>query len=173
MSKRKYTLFALSFLICFCCQGQESNYRAHVGAGLIDVVHVGIARRFGRVDVGPQFGYLKHDLGRVVTAGISGSYAIRHSSKFSGEPTLFIKQLLNYAHDKSTHMAQWRWLVTESSIGRNFYIGKHFGVSAEGGFFVTLYQKEETFYHEYLLAPPADDYPSIFPSVRVQVFARF
>ena len=154
--------------------GQESNYRAHVGVGLIDVVNVGIARRIGRVDLGPQFGYLKHDLGRVVTAGISGSYAIRYSGKFSGVPTVYVNQLLNYAHDKSNHMAQWRWLVTESSFGRNFYFGKHFGVSAEGGFFITLYQKEENFlHHESLLAPPSDDYPSIFPSVRVQVFARF
>lgn len=174
MWKKKYTLLAISFLSCFYCLGQESNYRAHVGVGLIDVVHVGIARRVGRVDLGPQLGYLKHNLGEIVTAGISGSYAIRYSSKFSGVPTVYVKQLLNYAHDKSTHMAQWRWLVTESSIGRNFYFGQHFGVSAEGGFFVTLYQKEETLFQpEYLLAPPADDYPSVFPSVRVQVFARF
>jgi hypothetical protein len=174
--KKNFLLIKIALLISFLgkCQTQESDFRVYLGLGLTDMLHLGIAKSVRNWDIGPQAGYFKHDLGRIVTVGVSASLNIRRSDKFPGAPTLFFKQLLNYQNDKNTGYKQWYWLTTELLFGRNFYFSKNFGISVEGGALVTLYQLEK--YNErpaFIEDDEGGKYPVVFPGIRIQVFSRF
>lgn len=154
---------------------QQLNYRAHVGIGFTDMAHIGLTRRIGNLDIGAQVGYLNHGLGRIISGGVSGSLRLGHSKKFKDAPTLFLKQLLNCQNDRNKQFIEWYWLTTEFLLGRNFYMAERFGLSAEGGALVTIYQIER--HTEANIVNRSDDddknYPLIFPTARIQVFYRF
>ena len=172
---KKYYCFPLIVLPIFSVRSssaQKLSYRAHVGIGVTDVAHVGLSRQFGKLDVGAQMGYLEHDMGRIMSGGVSGSLRFRHSKKFNDAPTLYFKQLLNCHNDRNAGYKEWYWLTTEVLMGRNFYFSERFGLSAEGGLIVTIYQTEEHAEGSTDIGND-DDYPSIFPSLRIQLFHRF
>lgn len=174
--KKNYYLLLITLLICSASNSlaQDLNYRAYVGIGITDVAHVGLTRRFGKLDIGAQMGYLNHDLGRIISGGVSSSLRLGHSKKFNDVPTLFFKQLLNCQNDRNTGYKEFYWLTTELLMGRNFYLSERFGLSAEGGIFVTIYQIER--YTEVNIVNENDgdnNYPFIFPSARIQAFYRF
>ena len=154
--------------------GQELKYRGHLGVGLTDLVHAGLSKRFGKVDVGAQAGYLKYDMGRIMSGGVFGSLRFGHSKKFDDAPTVFFKQLLNCHNDRNTENVQWYWFTTELLMGRNFYFTEHFGLSAELGLLITVYEtKRYPYSNRGDEGDYSDNYPIIFLSPRIQAFFRF
>ena len=109
-----------------------------------------------------------------MSAGVFGTLTLDHSKKFNDAPTLFLKQLLNYHNDRNTANIQWHWLTTELLMGRNFYFTERFGLSAELGLLITVFEtKRYPYSNRGNEGDDDDNYPLIFPIPRIQAFFRF
>jgi hypothetical protein len=140
----KESFFTLSFLILMnCAFPQGKNWEVVSGFGFPDVLHIGVnmsvsQKHFLGITFG-TFGYVPSEL-KSVQFTFEHKTNFAYSKKFTGRPTWYFGERLTYSYeDNNTYF--WRTLYLTPGIGRHLNITDKFGLNADLGIFIRLWEK--------------------------------
>ena len=149
---------------------QERNWDVVSGVGLPDLMHIGINTNITKgSSVGINIGFISAS-SKMSQFTIEHKLHLKYSRKFTNQPTWYFGQRVTYFY-KDDDEVKWETLYLTPNIGKHLNISNTFGLNADIGAFIQLWQKIKR--EQYCFDCESDVRFFVLPSARIQLFYKF